>query len=53
MLTILTDKGTGIVTSVPSDSPDDSMAMKTFVRSQMHVCRSVHIILSFPNGDFS
>jgi leucyl-tRNA synthetase len=28
MLTILTDKGTGIVTSVPSDSPDDYMAMK-------------------------
>lgn len=28
MLTILTDKGTGIVTSVPSDSPDDFMAMK-------------------------
>ncbi|XP_057969814.1 leucine--tRNA ligase, cytoplasmic isoform X2 [Malania oleifera] len=27
MLTILTDKGTGIVTSVPSDSPDDYMAM--------------------------
>ncbi|KAI0498646.1 hypothetical protein KFK09_019536 [Dendrobium nobile] len=25
MLTILTDKGTGIVTSVPSDSPDDYM----------------------------
>ena len=28
MLTILTDKGTGVVTSVPSDSPDDFMAMK-------------------------
>jgi leucyl-tRNA synthetase len=28
MLTILTDKGTGIVTSVPSDSPDDYMALK-------------------------
>ncbi|XP_058097646.1 leucine--tRNA ligase, cytoplasmic-like [Magnolia sinica] len=27
MLTILTDKGTGIVTSVPSDSPDDFMAL--------------------------
>ncbi|XP_020245845.1 leucine--tRNA ligase, cytoplasmic [Asparagus officinalis] len=27
MLTILTDKGTGIVTSVPSDAPDDYMAM--------------------------
>jgi len=28
MLTILTNKGTGIVTSVPSDSPDDYMALK-------------------------
>ncbi|KAL5982879.1 hypothetical protein ACLOJK_016957 [Asimina triloba] len=27
MLTILTDKGTGIVTSVPSDSPDDYRAL--------------------------
>ncbi|KAJ0987203.1 hypothetical protein J5N97_005559 [Dioscorea zingiberensis] len=28
MLTIQTDKGTGIVTSVPSDSPDDYMALQ-------------------------
>ncbi|PKU75434.1 leucyl-tRNA synthetase [Dendrobium catenatum] len=28
MLTILPDKGTGILTSVPSDSPDDYMALK-------------------------
>eukprot|EP00252_Welwitschia_mirabilis_P016916 TRINITY_DN37672_c0_g1_i1.p1 TRINITY_DN37672_c0_g1~~TRINITY_DN37672_c0_g1_i1.p1 ORF type:complete len:1138 (+),score=208.54 TRINITY_DN37672_c0_g1_i1:127-3540(+) len=27
MLTILTNKGTGVVTSVPSDSPDDYMAL--------------------------
>ena len=27
MLTILMNKGTGIVTSVPSDSPDDFMAL--------------------------
>ncbi|ONI36349.1 hypothetical protein PRUPE_1G582000 [Prunus persica] len=27
MLTVLTDKGTGIVTSVPADSPDDYMAL--------------------------
>ncbi|EPS70061.1 hypothetical protein M569_04699, partial [Genlisea aurea] len=27
MLTVLTDKGTGIVTSVPSDSPDDYMGL--------------------------
>jgi len=28
MLTILTNKGTGIVTSVPSDAPDDHMALQ-------------------------
>ncbi|GJP49314.1 hypothetical protein CLOM_g8539 [Closterium sp. NIES-68] len=28
MLTILTDKGTGVVTSVPSDAPDDYMALQ-------------------------
>lgn len=27
MLTILTTKGTGVVTSVPSDSPDDYMCL--------------------------
>ncbi|KAJ4792022.1 Leucine--tRNA ligase [Rhynchospora pubera] len=31
MLTILTDKGTGIVTSVPSDSPDDYMALHDLI----------------------
>ncbi|CAD6249899.1 unnamed protein product [Miscanthus lutarioriparius] len=31
MLTVLTDKGTGIVTSVPSDSPDDFMALQALV----------------------
>ncbi|KAM3383972.1 hypothetical protein ACQJBY_008559 [Aegilops geniculata] len=31
MLTILTDKGTGIVTSVPSDSPDDYMALQDLI----------------------
>ncbi|XP_071736877.1 leucine--tRNA ligase, cytoplasmic-like [Rutidosis leptorrhynchoides] len=28
MLSVMTDKGTGIVTSVPSDSPDDFMALQ-------------------------
>lgn len=28
MMSVLTDKGTGIVTSVPSDSPDDFMALQ-------------------------
>ncbi|KAF8694955.1 hypothetical protein HU200_038064 [Digitaria exilis] len=31
MLTVLTDKGTGIVTSVPSDSPDDFMALQDLI----------------------
>ncbi|CAL4905909.1 unnamed protein product [Urochloa decumbens] len=31
MLTVLTDKGTGIVASVPSDSPDDFMALQDLV----------------------
>ncbi|KAL5719855.1 leucine--tRNA ligase [Ranunculus cassubicifolius] len=34
MLTILTDKGTGIVTSVPSDSPDDYMALHDLKKKQ-------------------
>jgi leucyl-tRNA synthetase len=32
LLTILTNKGTGIVTSVPSDSPDDYIALQVCVR---------------------
>ncbi|CAA7032545.1 unnamed protein product [Microthlaspi erraticum] len=33
MLTILTNKGTGIVTSVPSDAPDDYMALHDLMQS--------------------
>ncbi|KAG7596438.1 Valyl/Leucyl/Isoleucyl-tRNA synthetase editing domain [Arabidopsis suecica] len=32
MLTILTNKGTGIVTSVPSDAPDDYMALQDLIK---------------------
>ena len=32
LLTILTNKGTGVVTSVPSDSPDDYMALQVWRR---------------------
>lgn len=32
LLTILTNKGTGIVTSVPSDSPDDYTALQVGVQ---------------------
>ncbi len=31
LLTILTNKGTGVVTSVPSDSPDDYMALQVSI----------------------
>lgn len=42
LLTILTNKGTGVVTSVPSDSPDDYMALqdlkkKPKLREKYHV----------------
>jgi leucyl-tRNA synthetase len=42
LLTILTNKGTGVVTSVPSDSPDDYMALldlkrKDKLREKYHV----------------
>jgi hypothetical protein len=43
LLTILTNKGTGIVTSVPSDSPDDYTAL--MVRAAggcVHGCCSLH-----------
>ena len=33
MLTVMTNKGTGIVTSVPSDSPDDFIAFQELVTS--------------------
>lgn len=34
MLTIKEDKGTGVVTSVPSDSPDDYAALKDLKKKQ-------------------
>lgn len=34
MLTIKSDKGTGIVTSVPSDSPDDYAALVDLKKKQ-------------------
>lgn len=36
LLTILTNKGTGVVTSVPSDSPDDYTALQ--VHAWAHAC---------------
>ncbi len=35
MLTIKEDKGTGIVTSVPSDSPDDFAALRDLKNKQV------------------
>ena len=35
MLTIKEDKGTGVVTSVPSDSPDDFAALRDLQKKQV------------------
>ena len=35
MLTIREDKGTGVVTSVPSDAPDDYAALRDLQRKQV------------------
>ena len=35
MLTIKEDKGTGVVTSVPSDSPDDFAALRDLKNKQV------------------
>ena len=35
MMTIKQDKGTGIVTSVPSDAPDDLAALRDLKRKQV------------------
>ena len=35
MLTIKADKGTGVVTSVPSDSPDDFAALRDLKNKQV------------------
>ena len=36
MMTIKHDKGTGVVTSVPSDSPDDFAALRDLKNKQVH-----------------
>lgn len=40
MLTIKEDKGTGVVTSVPSDAPDDYAALRDLQRKE--VFNSIH-----------
>lgn len=40
LLTILMNKGTGIVTSVPSDSPDDYTALQVYEMMQFLVLLS-------------
>ncbi|KAF2617521.1 hypothetical protein F2Q68_00040567, partial [Brassica cretica] len=42
MLTVLANKGTGIVTSVPSDAPDDYMALQDLI-SKPDVCLDLKI----------
>eukprot|EP00939_MAST-03C_sp_MAST-3C-sp1_P003252 g3252.t1 len=61
LLTIKMDKGTGIVTSVPSDAPDDYMALKDLQRdaklreeygiTESMVDFDVVPIISIPGGD--
>jgi leucyl-tRNA synthetase len=41
LLTILTNKGTGIVTSVPSDSPDDYIALQVSIRNGSQLIQSL------------
>ena len=38
MLTIKDDKGTGIVTSVPSDAPDDYAALRDLQKKEVVCC---------------
>jgi len=38
MLTIKDDKGTGIVTSVPSDAPDDYAALRDLQKKEVIKC---------------
>ena len=37
MLTIKDDKGTGIVTSVPSDAPDDYAALRDLQKKEVNI----------------
>lgn len=53
LLTILTNKGTGIVTSVPSDSPDDYMALLVGAGAPCHAplvgpCWCVSLLCAAP-----
>ena len=40
MLTIKEDKGTGVVTSVPSDAPDDYAALRDLQRKEVFILYS-------------
>lgn len=42
LLTIKMNKGTGVVTSVPSDAPDDYAGMSTIIFQLLHTNHSIH-----------
>jgi len=44
MLTIKDDKGTGVVTSVPSDAPDDYAALRDLQKKE--VCMNSNLVIS-------
>lgn len=46
LLTILMTKGTGVVTSVPSDAPDDYMALKDIRNNFKGIVEKYNINLS-------
>ena len=47
MLTIKADKGTGVVTSVPSDSPDDYAALRDLKNKQVGEYHFWHCLVQF------
>ena len=42
MLTIKDDKGTGVVTSVPSDAPDDYAALRDLQKKEVKIIYFMH-----------
>jgi len=45
MLTIKDNKGTGIVTSVPSDAPDDYAALRDLQKKEVCIFGMLHHII--------
>lgn len=47
MLTIKDDKGTGVVTSVPSDAPDDYAALRDLQKKEVHFYQNLAVMLYY------